>query len=641
MRKKLLYVLIAILSCFSLVIAQSTPLAYYDAIMLSDSTIQPFEYFKILVPYLSHDKFVFLEDTLVNKTSDNPFLNKITQEMFKKYPPHKIGHAGVSYDEMTFPNVIFNNASSSPSSAPGISLEQNLITGTVQFIAQRFQDEIIQAFITKLRDYLKTSEEAKLLFPSTYTLINTDNSIWAYGTMIQLLKTSFQSDLNKIPRNLNSYLQNNTKFSPSVKTSVEVHILSDLLRILDQLQSGQHPADIIGALNESALAKGNDITLSSLVKIISVMSNTMREDSSSTNAWVSVTKINSMSTEQKNLMLGLIFQQIKDYKLLKDSSGKWHSLGNLVSENSKNLEKIEMIKQQSRVLQNFISETTQAIETAKKYYDNAKNQGQSLNLYLNYLDAVFQIFEKSLDQGIFTLIPLQKDWQQKINTYELIIFHIRQLIQNYQQKEYAACISNTMVILQLCDNDFGKHVPMLFHYASFLASLTEAKDADQVKNAIEAAALPVGSFSLKRKSSQDLSINAYVGLGNGWETLQNGYFLGLTAPIGISYSFRLGDGFIQAMSIHFNLFDFGMPLSANLKDSSKVPTNLQLKNLLALGPGILFHFHDLPLTSGVSFTYTPDVRNVTGIPDKQSSWKLMFFIAVDIPIFDIFNISSE
>ena len=180
----------------------------------------------------------------------------------------------------------------------------------------------------------------------------------------------------------------------------------------------------------------------------------------------------------------------------------------------------------------------------------------------------------------------------------------------------------------------------MFRYTSFLASIAGAQNSSDVKDAISAAALPAGSYSLKRKAEIDLSVNSYVGVSGGGDFIydqKTAFIVGVAAPIGVSYTWQCNQ---QPMSIHLNLFDFGIPLSYSFRDSSGLPANIQFKNLLALGGGFLWHCKDSPISTGILATYTPDIRDMKGLSDKQSSWRVMLLVAVDIPIFDIYSKSE-
>ena len=94
--------------------------------------------------------------------------------------------------------------------------------------------------------------------------------------------------------------------------------------------------------------------------------------------------------------------------------------------------------------------------------------------------------------------------------------------------------------------DLFTSLGQVVRYGSFMASVAQAKNADDVKDALEAAALPVGSSSIKRRSFRSISVNAFVGVTAGAEYAyldnQLNHFadfrpnLGPTAPLGLALS---------------------------------------------------------------------------------------------------------
>ena len=82
----------------------------------------------------------------------------------------------------------------------------------------------------------------------------------------------------------------------------------------------------------------------------------------------------------------------------------------------------------------------------------------------------------------------------------------------------------------------------IIKYGILMAGVVTAKSSDEVQEAIETVALPAGSSRIKRESLVNISLNAFVGLHGGHETIQhadNGNALnafGLSAPVGVAFS---------------------------------------------------------------------------------------------------------
>jgi len=243
--------------------------------------------------------------------------------------------------------------------------EATVIAGTTQFLAERFQEEVSQYFLERLRDTLKNNKYFQYLFPSTYSLIQMDGSQWAYGTMFQLLKTSIQSDVQRMPANLNQLIKNVSPFEESLKNSVPLQLVSDLLTIYDDLHAGLHPADILENVNDFQLVQyGKDTALKETIRLLSTISTAMREKKGSVHAWVSLNQIDTLSESQKNYLAGLLFQLVKDDTLW-TYENKPYTLELLVA-NQERLNIKQELRNYFKNFQNQIFQSIQAINIAEK-----------------------------------------------------------------------------------------------------------------------------------------------------------------------------------------------------------------------------------------------------------------------------------
>jgi hypothetical protein len=628
---------------------QNKRFAFYDALTL-DSLSKSIEakpdssnlgkFLSILWQYTNLPGSIPVQN-LRKKFKDNPFLTDEVDTKAHEYDSVLADKA--TKERRNLAPQVFKPVIAGPAAASNIGgalpWEANLIAGATEYLAEGFENTLTQYFLDALKDSLKQSKHFQFLFPSTYALVSVDGSQWAYGSMLQLLKTSIQSDLQNMPRNLNQFMHNVQPFRDELQTSTAIQLLSDILDIFDRLQSGQHPAEILDRLNELEVVRNcKDSTISGVMSVFAGISGALREKEGENHAWIPWSKIQVMRDKEKTYFFALIFQRIKDYPL-SNYGGNQYTLSSafkLLSEKKYSLVQLRGILE---MLQGKFSQLSQAIENSKARADSLRRIGGApFTIYLSYTDAALQIVEYALDQRLIDLCKLWQDPPPDVSRYRLIAFHTRQLLEQFQQQQYAASISHTLVILQLC-NTHGKFPDRFFRDAAFLASIAEAKSAGDIKSALQAAALPVGSFAIKRKASFDVSVNSYIGLGLGMDFPNHSvrkFLGGLASPVGVTLSWGNLQGWIQACSAHINLLDFGIPLNASFADSGKIPTDLQLKHLLALGPGFICHIRNSPFSIGLLATYTPEVRAIAGVPGKQSTWRGMLLFSVDFPLFDIY-----
>jgi hypothetical protein len=179
----------------------------------------------------------------------------------------------------------------------------------------------------------------------------------------------------------------------------------------------------------------------------------------------------------------------------------------------------------------------------------------------------------------------------------------------------------------------------------FLSDLSSVKNEDDVKNLLEAYALPIGSASIKRDSKFNVSINGYVGFTFGHETINNSAKplhinkkeqlinnYGLTAPIGISVT---GWGFLTGF---VSFIDLGSLVNARLFNDSIVNANLKFEHFLAPGVSIILNCPKLPISFAVSNYYIHNLKKFTLQNGNEISvTRLNFSILVDIPLFTLHN----
>lgn len=186
-------------------------------------------------------------------------------------------------------------------------------------------------------------------------------------------------------------------------------------------------------------------------------------------------------------------------------------------------------------------------------------------------------------------------------------------------------------------------------YRSFMASLVEAENNSEIENIFETHALPQVSSQIKHDSKFSVSLNSYIGGFYGIEYLlsdsinddsQSGQVFGLSAPIGIEVSFGLNKR--GSFSIFGSFLDFGTLLSlrttpSNSSDISVLP-EFSFQNIISPGGYIIYGMRNSPLSFGFGAQLGPNQRKIS-INEREFSsraWKLNGFLAVDIPLLNIY-----
>jgi hypothetical protein len=185
-------------------------------------------------------------------------------------------------------------------------------------------------------------------------------------------------------------------------------------------------------------------------------------------------------------------------------------------------------------------------------------------------------------------------------------------------------------------------------YALFMANMVDAKSEAEVKNALDNVILPVGSSSIKKRSISNISVQSYLGAtynatSSSADIAWNRKW-GITAPIGVALSWGGNGRFKQhgAFSLFAALLDIGAIVDYKLTvDNNTVDQDYQIKLGQIFSPGgyVVWGLPwGLPLSLGGGGQYGPGIFETNnGIQSVQPSWRLNFFIAVDIPLLTLHN----
>ena len=183
---------------------------------------------------------------------------------------------------------------------------------------------------------------------------------------------------------------------------------------------------------------------------------------------------------------------------------------------------------------------------------------------------------------------------------------------------------------------------------TFFSQLATIESSDDMENLLNAYALPIGSSSIKRQSSCDISINGYVGLSVGYErTIGNqnnieNKNIGLSAPIGLAITLN------GCLTFFASFIDIGSIVNQSFGNNTTYYTNFRFEQFFTPGIGMFFNFSTLPITIGFHYNYIPNLRtikfengnaNITESNLSVSRFNLV--IHIDIPLFTIYNKHNE
>lgn len=634
---------------------------YYDAIalrkLIDPNTGKWKESDKsIIADTLSH--YCAKSDVASVFFNNNPFIKDFASDFASRSglsgPLNKINIAGVENLDVT-----------------------NIANGVASLMIERAKQELTIAFFNRFSNFVKNNPEFQILFPKT-----TDNLTnllsYTYPQMMPVLRSGFFDDLKQLTYNLEGVLEL-PRYQKLFANFPEIRIAIRTLRILHEIEAGTlTAADAINSFanfqewtdpNATSALKN----IGSTVKIASIFSQSLRSKDDG-KIWVSSTEIKNLINDNiaTTIFLGLLYQQFKN-------AGIKYFFSNSPANGSDFADIFASQKNNLLLIQNRISQFISVAEEVNTAYDNihSKNLDGEKNTdsdYYNYVNVSIDVIDYS-----FSIVKIFDD-RLSDDQYLSIARKSNNLYKDIYSKQYTQAVNDAIdVLTQVHDlidknsttipdkddilNKLLTFVNKVKPYALFMANIAEAKTSDDVKAALENVILPVGSSSIKKNTEFNVSIQSYLG-AFGKTSKSNGSIngtwsdaFGVTAPIGISIT----PGFLSwqkcgSVSVFVPLFDIGAIVDYQLKMDSAVNNSGTNSNVIAknysiklgqiVSPGayLVYGFGaNLPLSLGFGAQYGPGLSKIDGGGNPvigNPSWRWNFFLAVDLPFFNIVNKSK-
>lgn len=543
-------------------------------------------------------------------------------------------------------------------SSPGFKVS-TVADGIARFLVNRTKEELSIAFFKQFKEDLKSDERLSTLFPTTTsTLLLVDDQVYQFNRYLESLRESFHKDMKTLPLNTKKYLTNN-RLIPSERHQI---LAEDALELSQFILNGIPTDSIISWLANQAelqqpwridLVKVEDraqlIDMGAGFKSLNLFSQSLMVNDHGTKIWMHPAKASEYLRDPNTRLvyLGLLWQMGENIRF---STGQ--SLRDYLTDLATNTQKVTDFVGIIREFAQNGENAAQAIRDLKAPDNNA--------LYEPYF-RFFQSFMELAATGIqfkTTIAAFATGPSATEQTFMLGLKHLNELQFDVRQKNYSAAICDLMYVLQYFLPEQDKEWRnKLFKYGQFIATVAEAENSEQVAAAIDAIALPPGSSRVKKDNYFSAAINAYTGLSGGGETLdQTGTrgFMALSAPVGVSVSWKLGEPKLKAngktrtpgsFSFFAPIIDVGGLVSYRFNDpfSNDLP-ELKWSNLLAPGLyGVWGWGNDLPISLGIGAQRGPNLRKVSvnAVDISTGGWRYGAFLTVDIPVFNLYVQSKK
>lgn len=663
---------------------------YYDAIRLAQEKNEIFK-FKILKSY---------GYTSTDSVKFNPYFKDIfTNSNFST------NQGGIT----SFGSVLTNLGNTDVT---------NFAAGLARFLAERTKEELNEAFFNKMKEQLNAYPELMTVFPNTSKMLNIIET-FSYASVLQVLKEAFETDIQNLPSNLYDIKDlkedDCDKIKLSKNDSISCHnrlkILSDFFASQDgrwvalgmysvkEVIQSTNPADLLKSvvastefidLKKTSLDSSNydDYNIASTIELSNVISQSLisKEDKQ---VWITTKQLDSLFKQKDAFMiyLGLILaleqQKEKDKKIIfYNKSDEQIGLESLLKES---FEKYEELKP---LIKNVFTTYNAANNAVKKMVAASE---KSVEVEPQALYDYYKTFTASLKPIAHNAI-LDTLLHREIGaSYDKVLNFLNPSVDiayHISTKKYSAAIYDASILLSAL-NDFkitstnkkgeikkdkkGKIITENYvgfksftksfvKYGTLISTVANAQSSDEVKKAIEASVLPVGSSAIKRNSNWSISVNAYVGgfYGKAYTHVKEYKYddsnniidsnrvkksyktYGLYAPIGVS--FNKGFKCSWGVSITTQIIDVGALVNFYLKegDQTAIPSDfkIRLSNIFAPGAQLGLNIAKTPLTLTGGFQYVPSLYKTEQIASSSeivgsSAVRWHIGLVVDIPMYNI------
>lgn len=541
----------------------------------------------------------------------------------------------------------------------------SLADGLAKFIVKRAKKELSIAFFKKFKEDLEKYPDLKTVFPATHTILTAiDHEIYNYSNYIKNLREAFRSDLKEIDKNLPGMIKNHSAFFATAGNFELGLALRTGCYVSSSLKHDMHPGDILDAYpvsyfdNPPSADKAKLDILKGSIQALQLLNESLKEGDVSKNSyWVGMDKIRQVVSDKSafKIYLGLLLQvaHIKYDNVQFSATNNLYELLN-TSANVTSFDKtLETYASYKQYILNFGSKVDQLNKMIKEYEAPATDS-LKVEQFAKYFQFSSQLIEYCVEVSKLPVIKNVTgitDIDEQTKKYFEIADEATAIVIAINRKNYAEAGNHVIAIYRkiivdpAADPAAGRVAALLVKYASFMSNLVNAKTSDEVASAIEDAALPVGSSSIKRETPFNVSLNAYAGFFVGHEYINkindkhgiNSY--GATAPVGVAISWGKKCGW--SSSLFISLVDLGAVAAYRVNNDSiaQVPT-IQLKDIFSPGAFLSIGFPKTPISFNVGAQFGPNLRKVTDAKNDYSNKSYVRFsasICVDIPILNLYT----
>ena len=426
--------------------------------------------------------------------------------------------------------------------------------GLARFLAERTKAELNEAFFSRMKDQLNTYPELKTAFPKTVSYLDQIET-FSYASILNSLKDAFEMDIQNLPENLYNIksltaddcdkvaicgkdkdCDNYTECQARLKKLSEFFASQDgrwvalgMLSVKDAIQT-TNPADLIKTIAESeefsdlktASAKNekyDDYNIVSSFELGNLISQSLisKDDQQ---IWITKSELNTLLNSGKafKVYLGLL--------LSKELSAETKAVINFYKSDSSQITIGEVLKKVYKNYKKYGPQVNSLIKNTYAAYNVTNNAIKNMlaasekstvadpRVLYDYYTTITSSLKPVAHNPLLIEI-VGKDIGASYDRVENYLTPSVDIAYHISTKKYSAAIYDASVLLsamneykiKTTDNEgdsieekydgFKTFTKSFVKYGTLISTVAKAQSSDEVKQALDASVLPVGSYSIK------------------------------------------------------------------------------------------------------------------------------------------------
>lgn len=632
-----------------------------------------------------------LIDKILNRNSGFKDKAKTRGELFQIYGSNDFIKDYLPTMDSLSSKIVRNNLSNraySSSTLGAGTITTTIAEGISGFYIDRINEEVNEAFLVQFQKVLEKYPELKTLFPKTISTLKKLEVI-NYSYSLNTLKYAFHDDIELVLGHIPElYEVKGEKYKKLADKYDKLTLLFIGCDAIDMCRRGVNIPEIIHNIGTRKYLNSKN-NYSSTIQLAALMSFAFRDirvgdKFDIQDGWISKEKVNSLINDTLlfRVFMGLIAQRGGSVNINKTTFGK------LLNDNCNSI-----LAASSRVvnIQKRIDEITKRITSINNKNQNKQN-APTYAYIEEYSKLVIDIVE--LSEAAISFLPIEKEEDYKLygtiadikTKYLPLLDLISEVNKHLESKEYsmaikavdsiAGYVAYTLVdkaiiaehkpykgIVNKSDKtlkengvnkyeNFEKVRSYYRKYGTFAASVLEAEDSDDVKNAIHAISLPRGSSRIKKAKEFSAGINSYVGFYNSWndQNIDTDFNIprnetGITAPLGFAVNKNFANGKIGSLSLYFGIIDVGAIFTYKVNTDSSLQSTIDFNQILSPSVGVIYGLpiikkYNIPLSIGINYQWGPRLQKVSSGENSVLpllAKRLNVFIAFDLPMLNFYT----